>query len=804
MITNKECFKRLYQSKFASIHGKDVQEGSAQQQYQALACLVRDELAQDWIATNKKYDQPGQKQVYYFSIEFLLGRMLGLNLIHTGLQQVAEEALREMGIDINELEKYEADAGLGNGGLGRLGACFLDSLASLALPGHGCGIRYKYGLFKQKIVDGFQAELPDDWLKNGNVWEFKKPGKAVEVKFGGHVRTDCVNNRLIFIHEDYESVRAVPYDMPMVGYENKVVNTLRLWSAEAKQKDFDFTTFNRGEYLKAVEYKHNVEAITQILYPDDSKRSGKALRLKQQYFFVSAGVQSIVKRYKKKHGSLDGFADNIAIHINDTHPALCIPELMRILIDEEGMDWDNAWTITTNVMSYTNHTILPEALEVWQEDMFKSLLPRIYLIVEEINRRLGLQVLEQFHGNWQLVRETAIICEGTIRMANLAVVGSHNVNGVSKVHSEILQNHLMRNFNQMYPGKFCNVTNGISHRRFLLKANPGLSRLITQTIGDAWIKKPSALESLLPCADDSGFQERLAKVKMQNKEKLAKYIVDCHGIKVDPNSIFDVQVKRIHAYKRQLLNVLQIMAQYNALRANPDLDLVPRTYIFAGKAAPGYYMAKKFIKLINTLATKINNDTSIQDKIKVIFLENYNVSLAEIIIPAADVSEQISTASKEASGTGNMKFMMNGAITLATLDGANIEIRDAAGDDNIVIFGLTVAEVLYYYKNGGYNAWDEYHKDPRLALVLEQLVNGFFPDSAEDFRNIYNSLLYHNDEFFVLKDFGSYLAAQERIAELYLQKNVWNKMCVHNIANSGRFYSDRTIREYARNIWHII
>ncbi len=803
MIENKEQFKELFRAKFASLHGKGIKNGTNLEKYQALASLVRDEIAADWIATKQRFDQQNKKQVYYFSIEFLLGRMLGTNLINTGLRDIAAEGLRDLGIDLQELEEQEADAGLGNGGLGRLGADFLDSMASLGIPGHGCGIRYKYGLFKQKIVDGYQVELPDDWLKNGNAWEIRKSEKAVEVRFGGHVRIDYVNGELVFYHEDYETVLAVPYDIPIIGYRNNVINTLRLWSAEAVHKDFDLSFFNRGEYLKAVEYKNSVEAITQVLYPDDSTRSGKILRLKQQYFFVSAGLQSIIRRYKKKHGSLEGLQDKIAIHINDTHPALCIPELMRILMDEEGLGWDAAWEITSKVISYTNHTILPEALEVWPIDLFQPLLPRIYLIVEEINRRLIQQVLEKYQGNWQKAQEMAVISNGYVRMANLSVVGSHRVNGVSEVHSGILQNHLMKNFHQFYPWKFCNKTNGISHRRFLIKANPGLAGLISRTIGNGWLKDPVALEKLSAYADDRAFQEEIARVKRQNKEALAKCIHEKFEIVVDPDSIFDVQIKRIHAYKRQMLNVLQIMDLYNRLSADPNLDIVPRTFIFAGKAAPGYYLAKKIIKLINTLAAKVNADPAVRDKLKVVFLENYNVTLAERIIPAADVSEQISTASKEASGTGNMKFMMNGAITLATLDGANIEICEAVGSENIVIFGLRVAEVLDYYQRGGYNAWEEYQHDPRLTLVLEQLLNGFFPDSKDEFRDIYNSLLYDNDEFFVLKDFASYVEAQEKINGLYRQKDVWNRMCIHNIAKSGRFYSDRTIREYAQDIWHV-
>lgn len=804
MIQGKDEFKLKYQEKFMKMHGKKIEEGTDLDKYLALAGLVREELTGDWIECNQKYSQPGKKQVYYFSMEFLLGRLLNSNLTNLGIRDITAEGLQELGINLSLLEEQEPDAGLGNGGLGRLGACFLDSMASLPIAGHGCSIRYRYGMFKQKIVDGFQVELPDDWLRNGNTWEIRKPDKAVEVRFGGKVRIDSSYGKMVFFHENYEPVRAVPYDMPVAGYKNKTVNTLRLWSAEEINKSFDYSTFNRGEYLKAVDYKYSVEAISQILYPDDSLEKGKLLRLKQQYFFVSAGLQSIVKRYRKKHHDMQNFADMVAIHINDTHPALCIPELMRILLDEDGMGWDEAWEITTKAISYTNHTILPEALEIWPQESFKGLLPRIHMIVEEINRRLLEQLWKRYPDDLNKIKDMAIISSGSIKMANLAVVGSHHVNGVSKIHSEILQSHLMKNFYELYPGKFSNKTNGISHRRFFLGANPGLARLVTNTIGPAWIKEPDFLHNLLHCADDPAFIEKIARVKRANKEALASYIKEHNGIILDIDSIFDVQVKRIHAYKRQLLNVLHIMYLYNNLKENPGVDMLPRTFIFAGKASPGYYMAKRIIKLINTLGDKINNDPDVNNRIKVLYLENYNVSLAEMIIPAADLSEQISTASKEASGTGNMKFMMNGAITIGTLDGANVEIRDEVGGENIIIFGLTAKEVLNYYQNGGYSSWEEYHNNPRVAKVLEQLINGFLPGVKEEYKAIYDSLLHHNDEFFLLKDFDAYTAAQEKADFLYRDKKKWNNMCIINIAKSGRFYSDRTISEYAKDIWKVL
>lgn len=803
MIQGKEEFKLLYLEKFKKMHGKELEEGTDLDKYLALAGLVRDELTSNWIECNNSNSQPGKKQVYYFSMEFLLGRLLNSNLLNLGLRNLAAEGLKDLGIDITQLEEQEPDAGLGNGGLGRLGACMLDSMASLGIAGHGCSIRYKYGMFKQRIIDGFQVELPDDWLRNGNTWEIKKPDKAVEVRFGGKVRVDNNYGKMVFIHEDYEPVLAVPYDMPIAGYKNSTVNTLRLWSAEEINKGFDFSTFNRGEYLKAVEYKYSVEAISQILYPDDSLEKGKLLRLKQQYFFVSAGLQSIVNRHRKKQQNLNSFSEMVAIHINDTHPSLCIPELMRILLDEEGMNWDEAWDITMKVISYTNHTILPEALEVWPVESFNSLLPRIYMIIEEINRRFLEQLWKKYPDDWKKVKSMAVISAGSIRMANLAMVGSHHVNGVSEIHTEILKTHLMKDFYDLKPGKFSNKTNGISHRRFFLGANPNLARLVTNTIGPTWIDDPDSLRNLLHCADDSAFQDKIAGVKRANKEVLARYVSDHCGLKLDIDSVFDIQVKRIHAYKRQLLNVFQIMDLYNRLKENPNLDVLPQTFIFAGKASPGYYMAKKIIKLINTVGETINNDAEVKNIIKVLYLENYNVSLAEKIIPAADLSQQISTASKEASGTGNMKFMMNGALTIGTLDGANIEIRDEAGEDNIIIFGLSATEVLNYYQNGGYSSWEEYNNNPRLAKVLEQLVSGFLPGIRDEFKGIYDSLLQHNDEFFVLKDFNAYVEAREKAACFYRDKQKWNKICIKNIACSGRFYSDRTVKEYAGEIWKV-
>ncbi|WP_425059568.1 Glycogen phosphorylase [Sporomusa carbonis] len=805
MFTSKEEFKEAFIDKLQTLFGQSLDESSQTDRYVALSALIRDIINKRWYQSNKQYKQCKEKQVYYFSMEFLLGRLLGSNLFNLGLTDVCSEALTELGIDLNELEAVEQDAGLGNGGLGRLAACFLDSLASLQLPGHGTGIRYRHGMFEQKIVNGYQIEIPDNWLKDGYVWETRKADRAVTVKFGGNVRLESQGGRLVAIHENYEPVLAVPYDVPVIGANSGTVNTLRLWSAETNY--FDFPSFSKGDFLKAVEHKYSLEATSQILYPDDNYPEGKTLRLKQQYFFVSAGLQSIVRRYKRTYGGdpsvLAKIYEKVAVHINDTHPALAVPELMRILMDEEGLGWDEAWNATTKTISYTNHTILPEALEKWPVDLVQTLLPRMYMIIQEINERFCAALWDRYPGDWERIRAMAIISDGYVHMAHLAVTGSHSVNGVAEVHSNILKKEVMANFHQFYPHRFNNKTNGVTHRRWLAKANPGLAKLITQAIGPGWLAHPTELANLHRYARDPAFQSSIKAVKQANKERLAKYIKDKMDIAVDVDSIFDVQAKRIHAYKRQTLNALHILDLYNRLKADPGLDITPRTFIFGGKAATGYYLAKRIIKLINTLADVINNDRSIGGKIRVVFLENYNVSLAELIMPAADVSEQISTASREASGTGNMKFMMNGAVTIGTLDGANIEIRDEVGDDNIVIFGLTADEVLSYYKHGGYNVLDVYHGNPRVKMIVDQLVNGFLPVSPDEFDSIYHSLMRANDEYFVLKDFAAYAAAQEKIDRLYRDQSRWQAMAINNIAFSGRFASDRTVSEYAIGIWGI-
>ncbi|ALB43961.1 glycogen/starch/alpha-glucan phosphorylase [Clostridium beijerinckii] len=798
---DKKTFKKAYVNKFLEMHGIELKEGTNQQKYDALGSLVRDYVTRTWLKTNKKYNKTGEKQVYYFSMEFLLGRLLGDALLNIGIRDICKEALSDLNINLEELENLEQDQGLGNGGLGRLAACFLDSMASLNIPGNGCGIRYKYGFFQQKIIDGKQVEVSDDWLKLGNVWEKRKAEKAEIVKFGGEIKVSEINGRLSFMHINYEPVLAVPYDTPIVGYENEIVNTLRLWSAEAVSNEFDFSSFSRGDFLQAIKYKNSVESISQVLYPEDSFYEGKMLRLKQQYFFVSAGVQSII-RHCKKHGKdillLD---EKVAIHINDTHPTLAIPELMRILLDEEGLEWDTAWRITTNTISYTNHTILAEALEKWPIDMFQKLLPRIYMIVEEINKRYCAELLTKYPGNLEKVRRMAIIADEQVKMAHLAIVGSHSVNGVAKLHTEILKKKEMTDFYYLYPNKFNNKTNGITHRRWLLKSNPELTKLIKDTIGDSFIRHPLDLKNFERHLYDEVILEQLGKIKKFNKEKLASIILENDNVRVDPDSIFDVQVKRIHAYKRQVLNCLRIMDLYNKLIDDPNYDIVPRTFIFGGKAAPGYYLAKNTIELINCVANKINNDSRVNEKIKVVFIQNYRVSLAEQIIPGTDVSEQISTTTKEASGTSNMKFMMNGAITVATLDGANIEIKDEVTDDNIVIFGLTADEVLNYYKNGGYKSIDIYNNDIRVKRVIDDLINGKYHSDKNKFRSIYENLINYNDEFFVLQDFDSYLKAQDKIDTLYRNANKWQRMCGINIAHSGIFSSDRTIEEYATGIW---
>lgn len=792
MFSSKEQFKHRYLQRLEMMYGKRFEETTVMEQYHALGQLVREAISSRWIETNESYRTSNQKQVYYLSIEFLLGRLLGNNLVNLGVYGLCEEALQEIGINLSELEQCEIDAGLGNGGLGRLAACFLDSLASLDLPGHGCGIRYKHGLFDQKIVNGYQVELPEQWLRHGNVWEVKRADKAVQVRFWGEVESYVENGRLSFKHVNAETILAVPYDMPVIGYQTNTVNTLRLWNAEPAP----FPT-NRD----ALKYKRETEAVSEFLYPDDTNDEGKILRLKQQYFLVAASLHSIIRSYKKHHQDIQYLHEYVAIHINDTHPVLAIPELMRILMDVEHLSWEEAWDVTTKTISYTNHTTLSEALEKWPEHIFKPLLPRIYMIVKEINERFCSDLWELYPGEWDRIERMAILSHGMIRMAHMAIVGSHSINGVAKIHSEILKMREMKDFYDVFPSRFNNKTNGITHRRWLLKANPELSSLINESIGTDWISSPIELRLLESYADDSNFKQSLQVVKRKRKEILAHRIKQQTGIVVDLDSIFDVQVKRLHAYKRQLLNVFHIMHLYNRLKEDSSFEMVPRTFIFGAKASPGYYYAKKIIKLINSVADKVNHDPRVSQYMKVVFLENYRVSLAEEIIPATDLSEQISTASKEASGTGNMKFMMNGALTIGTLDGANIEIREEVGSENIFTFGLTSEQVLHYYQKGGYTSLDYYHHHKFIQTVVDQLVNGFFPNVGTEFEMIYDSLLEQNDEFFVLKDLASYTHAQQEVEREYQNKESWYQKSILNIAKSGYFSSDRTIKQYADEIW---
>lgn len=800
-ILNKETFVEDYKRKFLELHGKDLEEGTKGQQYETLGFLIREYAIKYWRDTNKKYRNKNIKQVYYFSMEFLLGKLLSDNLINLGIRETVKEGLKNLNISLQELELIEEDQGLGNGGLGRLAACFLDSMSSLNIPGHGCGIRYKYGFFEQKIVNGKQVEVSDNWLRNKNVWEIQKRDRAEIVKFGGEIRAEKVNDKYVFTHLNYEPVLAIPYDTPIIGYNNKVVNTLRLWSAEPVSNEFDFSYFNRGEFLKAIEYKNSVESISLVLYPEDSFEEGKMLRLKQEYFFVSAGLQSIVKNYKKYNGNIKDFHKHIAIHINDTHPTLAVPELMRILLDEEELSWEEAFYITTRTISYTNHTIMSEALEKWEIEMFRRLLPRIYMIVEEINKRYCQELWNKYVGNWKKISDMAIISDGYIKMAYLAVVGSHSVNGVAKLHTEILKNSEMKNLNDFYPDKFNNKTNGISHRRWLLKINPELSNLLIDNIGEGFIKNPKEMIKFKSKVNDIRILEELHNIKQSKKIELANYIYKNHQILVDTSSIFDVQVKRIHGYKRQTLNCLRIIDLYFRLLENPNININNRVFIFSGKAAPGYHLAKNIIELIVAIAKKVNNDKRINGKIKVVLLENYKVSLAELIIPATDISEQISTTTKEASGTSNMKFMMNGALTVATLDGANIEIQDIVEEENIIIFGLNSKEIMNYYKHGGYSSYDLYNTDNKIKIVMDSLINGTISEDKERFRIIHDSILKYNDEFFVLKDFKSYVEAQDRIDKMFSDKYKWQQKALINIASSGIFSSDRTILEYNNEIW---
>lgn len=783
-----------------SLHGKTLKQSTNQEKFEALVWLTRKIISKNLIETKKQRAHDAPKQVYYLSIEFLLGRLLENNLVNLSIKEICAEALSQLGIELDILLGQEEDAGLGNGGLGRLAACYLDSMAALGLAGHGCGLRYRYGLFEQTIINGYQHESPDNWLKNQSyVWEYRRPEEKTTIRFGGTVRVQT-NGKIKFIHENYESIIAVPYDVPIVGYRNELVNTLRLWSAEIDVGNHTCYVHG-GDCNSVIDYKHTIESLTDILYPNDTYYEGKLLRLKQQYFLVSASLQSIIRDFRLQHNSLKELPDKIAIHINDTHPALAVPEFMRILLDDCSLDWDEAWNLTVHTLSYTNHTVLPEALEKWPVSMLEHLLPRIYMIIHEINERYCHELWNSYPGDWDRIRSMAVISDDQVHMAHLAIAGSHSVNGVAEIHTEILKKSVMNHFYTHTPDKFSNVTNGITQRRWLLTANPRLADLISDAIGSSWIEYPCDLAKLAPLVKDTAFLEDLASVKMHNKLKLAKYIKDKYNVVVDVHSIFDSHIKRIHAYKRQCLNVMHIMDLYNRLQENPQLDITPHTFIFGGKAAPGYYKAKKTIKLITTLADKINNDTSINSKLKVLFLENYNVSQAELIIPASDVSEQISTASREASGTGNMKFMMNGALTIGTLDGANVEIRNAVGASNIFVFGLSAEEVLNYYRHGGYNPWDIYNNDSRVKIILDQLINGFFPVNSDEFRTQYDAFLQYGDEYFLLKDFASYVTTQNELATTYRDKNRWQSMCLMNIAHSGWFSSDRTFSEYAADIW---
>ncbi|MBY0012460.1 glycogen/starch/alpha-glucan phosphorylase [Paenibacillus typhae] len=805
MFNDKESFKKVFRETLIGKLGKPLEEASNGDVYKILGNMIRENAGKNWAETNQKFKISQQKQVYYFSMEFLIGRLLGNNLLNMGVLEVVREGLEELGFDLRAVEEEEADAGLGNGGLGRLAACFLDSLASLQYAGHGSGIRYKYGLFEQKIVDGYQVELPDYWLQNDNVWEVRREDKQVEVRFWGRVETREENGELVFEHKDYEAVRAVPYDVPVIGADRKHVNTLRNWSAESITPASRMSgSLTGSDYHKFLEYKRSVESISEFLYPDDSQYEGKLLRLKQQYFLCSAGVQSIMRTFSKTGAPLEALPDKVALHINDTHPTLLIPELMRILMDVHGLGWDKAWDMTTRMVSYTNHTILSEALEKWPMNMVKELLPRIFLIIEEINARFCGELMSKYPGDQNRINQMAIIHDDQVRMANLAIVASHSVNGVAALHTEILQKREMRLWNEMYPHRFNNKTNGITHRRWLLHANPELAGLINDSIGTRWIHHPQEMIGLIKYCEDASFQEQVAAIKRRNKLRLAEYITKKHGVQVDPDSIFDVQVKRLHAYKRQLLNILHIMHLYNQLKDNPSMDIVPRTFIFGAKAAPSYHLAKRIIKLINTVADVVNKDPDIKGKIRIFFLENYSVSLAEKIIPAADVSEQISTASKEASGTGNMKFMMNGALTIGTMDGANVEMHEMVGDNNMFLFGLRAEQVMDYYQFGGYRSRDIYYGDGRVKEVLDQLVTpGPICCNTQEFDTLYQSLLDNNDEFFVLKDFASYVETHVKIDLAYRNQREWLKKSIVNIGHSGKFSSDNTISRYAAEIWKI-
>ncbi|MBD5095403.1 MAG: glycogen/starch/alpha-glucan phosphorylase [Lachnospiraceae bacterium] len=799
---DKEGFKKEVINNVKVLFRKTIDEATPKQVFQAVAYAVKDDIIDRWIATQKEYEKKNVKTVYYLSMEFLMGRALGNNLINLTYYDQVKEALDELGFDLNFIEDQEPDAALGNGGLGRLAACFLDSLATLGYPAYGCGIRYRYGMFKQAIKDGFQVEKPDNWLKDGNPFEVRRSEYTVEVKFGGYVRVENRDGKNVFIHDGYQSVRAVPYDLPVIGYGNNIVNTLRIWDAEPMQ-EFNLDSFDKGEYQRAVEEQNLARNIVEVLYPNDNHYSGKELRLKQQYFFVSASVQRAILKFKENNDDIHKLPEKVTFQLNDTHPTVTVAELMRILVDEEALEWDDAWDIVCKTCAYTNHTIMAEALEKWPIDLFQRLLPRVYQIVDEINRRFVAQIEDMYPGNQDKVRSMAVLYDGQVKMAHLAIAGSYSVNGVAQLHTDILKKRELKDFYEMKPEQFNNKTNGITQRRFLLHGNPLLADWINKKIGNEWITNLPAIEKLKPLATDKKAQKEFMDIKYKNKVRLAEYIKAKNDIDISPDSIYDVQVKRLHEYKRQQLNILHVMYLYNELKANPDMDFTPTTFIFGAKAAAGYMTAKLTIKLINAVADVVNNDKSIKDKIKVVFIENYRVSNAEIIFAAADVSEQISTASREASGTGNMKFMLNGAPTLGTMDGANVEIVEEVGEENAFIFGMSADEVMKYEREGGYNPMDVYNSNSDLRRVLDQLVDGTYsPDDKERFRPLFDSLT-KKDVYFTLKDFDSYKAAQKRVNEAYKDKEKWAKMAMLNTACSGKFTSDRTIEQYAQEIWKL-
>ncbi|MBD9162641.1 MAG: glycogen/starch/alpha-glucan phosphorylase [Blautia wexlerae] len=805
----KEAFKKSVKDNVKFLYRKTIEEATQEQIFQAVSYTVKDVIIDNWLATQKAYDEQDPKIVYYMSMEFLMGRALGNNLINLCAYGEVKEALEELGFDLNCIEDQEPDPALGNGGLGRLAACFLDSLATLNYAAYGCGIRYHYGMFKQKIQNGYQIEVPDNWLKNGYPFELRRPEYAKEVHFGGYVRVeyDPEKGGNKFIHEGYQAVKAIPYDMPITGYDNDVVNTLRIWDAEPIV-DFELDSFDKGDYKKAVEQENLARNIVEVLYPNDNHYAGKELRLKQQYFFVSASLQEAIAKYKKKHGDIHKLYEKVTFQMNDTHPTVAVAELMRILMDEEGLGWDEAWEVTTKSVAYTNHTIMSEALEKWPIELFSRLLPRVYQIIEEINRRFILAIQAKYPGNYEKIKKMAIIYDGQVKMAHLAIAAGYSVNGVARLHTEILKNQELKDFYEMMPEKFNNKTNGITQRRFLLHANPLLADWITEHIGPDWITDLPQLKKLAVYADDEKALQEFMNIKFRNKERLAKYILEHNGVEVDPHSIFDVQVKRLHEYKRQLLNILHVIYLYNQIKMHPEMEFYPRTFIFGAKASAGYATAKKIIKLVNSVADVVNNDASINGKIKVVFIENYRVSNAEWIFAAADVSEQISTASKEASGTGNMKFMLNGAPTLGTMDGANVEIVEEVGAENAFIFGLSSDEVINYENNGGYDPNVIYNTDEEIRQVLMQLINGTFSNDTELFRDLYDSLLNTKntdraDRYFILADFRSYADAQKRVEAAYRDEKGWAKKALLNTACSGKFTSDRTIQEYVDDIWHL-